>query len=280
MIDTENRSASLYRGATVDNLQIGKFMVGNMTPPFSASAYVEAIHAAENAGAEVIIVDSMTHAWSGEGGALDKQGKIAARTGNSYTAWRDITPEQNRLMDTILQSKCHIISDFRAKQEFVQEKNANGKTVVRNIGMGLIYRDNAEYEYTTVFMLDEKHIASTTKDRTSMFDGQYFVITPEVGAKIAKWLKSDAAEFAAVPETVKGKDSLTFETDDTSATSPSVAVTVEMVNHVIRNACEGLDPEGRNLVTKKIKEITGGTANYLKITDPDVLSKLYEQFAK
>ena len=54
---------------------------------------LEAIKEAEQAGYSVIIIDSLSHAWAGEGGLLDKQGKIAdSGRGNSYTAWRQVTP--------------------------------------------------------------------------------------------------------------------------------------------------------------------------------------------
>lgn len=215
----------------------------------------------------VIIIDSLTHAWTGVGGALDKQSKIAARTGNSYTAWRDVTPEHNRLVDAMLQSPCHVIADIRAKQEYVQEKNEKGKTVVRNVGMGLQMRDGIEYEFTTCFMLDQDHTANATKDRTGLFDGKYFTITPETGKEIYRWLSSGAPEKPAAPAPRKAEPH-----------AESDGVTVEMVDALIKSRCAGVTPEEKKQIVAELKEITGGVANYMNITNPDVLKAIYDHF--
>lgn len=200
VIDTENRSASLYSGVQMAGVTIGGYQTIDFQPPFEAKSYIEAIEVAENANMEVIIIDSLTHAWTGVGGALDKQGKIAERSGNSWTAWRTVTPEHNKLVDKMLQSNTHIIAAMRAKQEYSQEIE-NGKKVVKAVGMGIQMRDGVEYEFTTCFMLGYDHTANATKDRTGMFDGQYFIITPDTGRKFAEWLKGDGT--APAPEKPK-----------------------------------------------------------------------------
>ena len=269
ILDTENGSASLYVNMGVGAYRIGEYFTIPMGPPYEATKYIDAIHAAEDAGMEVIIIDSLSHAWIGEGGALDKQGKIAARTGNSYTAWRDVTPEHNRLVDTMLQSPAHIIANIRAKTDYVQEKNDKGKTVVRNIGMGLQMRDGVDYEFSTVFMLDETHTANATKDRTGLFDGKYFVISPETGKEIYQWLSSGAPEKPSVPAPAPVKVESSAANDQ---------VTVAMVDEVVKARCTGITPEEKKQVVAELKEITGGTANYMSITNPDVLKAIYEHF--
>lgn len=192
VIDTENGSGSLYTGTTVGDTTIGEYNVVDMAPPYTPSSFIDAIHMAENHQMMVIIIDSLTHAWAGEGGSLDKQGKIAARSGNSYTAWREVTPEHNRLVDAMLQSRCHVIADMRAKMDYEQVKGQNGKSQVKAVGMGVQMRDGVEYEFTTFFMLDYEHTANATKDRTGMFDGKYFTITPKTGRAFYRWLNSGA----------------------------------------------------------------------------------------
>ena len=270
VIDTENRSASLYANFNVGPWHVGEFNTIPIEPPFEASKYIEAIQACEAAEMDVIIVDSLTHAWTGVGGALDKQSKIAARTGNSYTAWRDITPEHNRLVDAMLQSSCHVIADMRAKQEYVQEKNQNGKTVVRNVGMGLQMRDGVEYEFTTCFMLDQDHTASATKDRTGLFDGKYFTITPETGKLIYQWLASGEPEKPAVPVPQPAKAA-------PAAPQADLADILSKVDKAVK-AAVAANPDGKKQVIASIKEITGGVANYMSLTDPNVLLQIYDQF--
>ncbi len=72
---------------------------------------------------EFLIIDSLSHAWSGEGGLLDMQASIAKRSGNSYTAWRDVTPLHNRLVDKILQCPMHVAATLRTKTEYVIEED-------------------------------------------------------------------------------------------------------------------------------------------------------------
>lgn len=265
IVDTENGSASLYVNTGVGQYRTGEYYTIPMEPPYDFKSYENSIHAAEDAGMEVIIVDSLSHLWVGEGGALDVQGKVAARTGNSYTAWRDVTPKFNHLMDVILQSRSHIICNLRAKTEYSQEKNANGKTVVKNIGMGFQFRDGAEFDFSTVFMLDQDHVANATKDRTGLFDGKYFTITPETGKEIYRWLSSGAPEKPAAPVPVPAKELVEGE------------VTVDMVDTVIKGLVADADPDRKKQIIAELKEIAG-TANYLKITDPNVLKAIYDHF--
>ena len=108
---------------------------------------------------------------------------------NSYSAWRTVTPEHNGLVEAMLASPCHIIATMRSKQEYVQDKNDNGKTVIRKVGMSPVQRDGMEYEFTVMFDVDSQHVASTSKDRTRLFDGQYFTITREQGTQLLEWLE-------------------------------------------------------------------------------------------
>lgn len=183
MIDTENGSGDLYAGLT-------DYDIINIQAPYTVAKYLEGIKAFEDAGYDTIIIDSLSHAWSGEGGLLDKQGKIADRTGNSYTAWRNVTPDHNALVEAMIGSKCHIIAATRSKQEYVQEKNDQGKTVVRKVGMAPVQREGLEFEFTVMLDIDMNHIASSSKDRTGLFDGLFFKITPETGKQLLGWLES------------------------------------------------------------------------------------------
>ncbi len=186
MIDTEHGSGDLY----ADLLPEG-YDVLPLSPPFTPARYIEAIHALEEAGVSTIIVDSLTHAWSGEGGSLDRQGKIADKSGNSWQAWRQVTPEHNALVEALLQSPCHIIATMRAKTEYVQEKDERtGKQVVRKIGLAPIMRDGIEYEFTTFFELDGHHMAFVGKDRTRLFDEAILRPDVDTGRRLLSWLDS------------------------------------------------------------------------------------------
>jgi len=193
VIDTENGSADLYA-------EIADYDVITLEKPYSVTKYREAISAFEQAGYATIIVDSLTHAWSGAGGLLDKQGQMAAKPGaNSYTAWREITPEHNSLVEALLASPCHIIATMRVKTEYVMETNERGKQVPRKVGMQPVQRDGMEYEFTVALDIDANHKAQASKDRTTMFEGFYDTITEATGRKLLDWLDRGDEAPAASP---------------------------------------------------------------------------------
>ena len=185
LIDTEHGSGDLYA-------HLGEYDVISIESPYTVSKYCQAIRAFENAGYNTIIIDSLTHAWAGEGGLLDKQGKMADRGTNSFAAWRTITPEHNALVDAMLQSQCHVIATMRAKQEYVLEANDKGKQQPRKVGMAPVQREGMEYEFTVMLDIDMHHIASASKDRTSLFDGRFFKIDEATGTELLAWLETGA----------------------------------------------------------------------------------------
>jgi len=159
VIDTERGSASLYSDRfTFDVLELDKF---------SPATYTEAIGAAEKAGYSVIVIDSLSHAWEGEGGALEMVDDAAARSNskNTYLAWRNVTPIHRRMVDTILQSTCHIVATMRSKTEYILETNSRGQTVPRKVGMAPIQRAGMEYEFTVVGNMDLDHRIVISKSR-------------------------------------------------------------------------------------------------------------------
>ncbi len=186
VIDSENGSGELYVNKHTNSFTVGEYNVISLDNNFDPNTYISAIKMCEDAGIETIIIDSASHLWMD---LLDKQGAAAKRTGNSYTAWRDITPLLTKFVDTMLQSKAHIIATMRSKTEYVQEKDANNRTIVRKVGMSPVMRDSIEYEFSAYFEIDTDHNAYCSKDRTSIYDGKYMIITPEVGIKLVEWTK-------------------------------------------------------------------------------------------
>lgn len=178
VIDTENGSAELYSN-------LGEYNVITLTAPFTPERYIEAIKACENAGIEVIIIDSITHEWDGKGGCLEIYDKLGGR----YQDWAKITPRHQAFIDAILQSKCHIITTVRRKQDYDLVKNESGKLEVKKVGMKEVTREGFEYELTINFeFTNDKHLVKASKDRTGLFmDKPEFVITTETGNLLKDW---------------------------------------------------------------------------------------------
>lgn len=201
VIDTENNSADLYA-------HLGNYKVLPLEPPFTPEKYIEAIAFAEKAllvadvasqnnatietiatSAEpaVIIIDSISHEWEGQGGILDIHNSMA---GNSFTNWGKLTPRHNSFINKILQSKCHVICNIRAKQDYVLS-DRNGKMVPEKVGLKGVTREGMDYELTLVFELDIKNHAIATKDRTGLFTGKpEFKINPVIGRMLLTWCET------------------------------------------------------------------------------------------
>jgi hypothetical protein len=183
LVDTENGSASLYADRFA-------FDTASMAPPYLVAKYTRAIKEAEAAGYDVLILDSITHEWAGTGGLLEQKEAVEASGKNGFAAWAKLTPQHEAFKSAILNADLHILATIRAKQAYALTENEKGKVVPKKMGLAPIQREGLEYELTTVFELAMDHTASVSKDRTGLFDGRFFQLTPEIGAEVLAWLGS------------------------------------------------------------------------------------------
>jgi hypothetical protein len=141
MIDTENRRGSLYA-----NVLPQPFNILDFYAPFSPARYIEAIDAACQAGAEVIIIDSTSHEWESEGGCE----WIANQT--RFPDWKRAKAEHKRFMTHMLQSPAHIIACTRAREkvDFSDPKNP------RPLGIQPIQEKNFSFESTVSLMMHDQ----------------------------------------------------------------------------------------------------------------------------
>jgi hypothetical protein len=189
VIDSENHSADLYA-------HLGTYKVLNLSKPFSPEIYIEAIELCEKAGMEVIIIDSISAEWEGQGGILEIHGNM---TGNTFTNWNKITPRHNAFVQKMLQSPCHLIATIRSKQDYVLSEK-NGKMVPEKVGLKGITREGLDYEFTVVLDLDIRHNATASKDRTGMFmDKPQWVITEKTGQRIMQWCRAGVDISELIP---------------------------------------------------------------------------------
>ena len=175
LIDTEVGSASLY----ADKFD---FDVLELTAPFTPERFTEAIKVAEKEGYDIVIVDSITPEWQGEGGCLEIQNKL----GGKYTDWAKVTPRHNKFIASILGSKIHVIVTCRTKAVYNYDENS--KKVTKQ-GTAPIQREGLDFELTVVFSVNENHMATATKDRTSLFDGKDHVISDVTGRTLKTWME-------------------------------------------------------------------------------------------
>lgn len=182
LIDTENGSASLY----ADRFD---FDVLELEAPYTPQRFIEAIEAAERAGYENVIIDSMSHEWVGSGGCLEMNDTLKAKfKGNSFGAWAEVGKQHIKFLEKIVTSKVHIIATVRMKSEHVQDDKTKR---VSKVGMKYEMRDDFEYEFTSVFNIDrDSHLAIASKDRTSIFGEDLHNLDEQLGVALLDWLSS------------------------------------------------------------------------------------------
>lgn len=185
VIDTENETASLYSDRVeFDTLPIGA--------PYLSKKYIDGIALAIAEGYDIVVLDSISHQWAGDGGILARKDLKDKQGGNSWTNWATFTTEHEGFKAAILQSPIHLIATLRSKQEYVAEQNAQGKTAPKKLGMAPIQREGMEYELSCVFEVSMGHDATISKDRTGLFESgvAYDLTKPLVGKLLNEWLRT------------------------------------------------------------------------------------------
>jgi hypothetical protein len=195
-IDTERGSASLYA-------DLGDYSTIQLDAPYTPEKYIEAMSVAEKAGFEVIIVDSITHEWDGQGGCLEIQQSLGGR----YQDWAKVTPRHDAFINKILTSSCHVITTVRRKQEY-EMSSSGGRTTVQKVGTKEVTREGFEYELDINFeVVNKNHLVTASKDRTKLFDSvPEFMITEETGKMILKWCSSGTTVIDDALEAIRNAD--------------------------------------------------------------------------
>jgi hypothetical protein len=141
-LDTENGRGSYY----ADKLD-GKFMIADLYPPFSPARYAAAFKEFQEAGVKVLVVDSVSHEWEGEGGCEDIADQ---KMGTSNRAnWVGAKKQHKRFMNTALQSNMHIIFCIRAREK------SDFKNPDKPVSLGIqpICEKNFMFEMTASVMI-------------------------------------------------------------------------------------------------------------------------------
>ena len=210
VIDTEHASSNLYAdeanpdggGFDFDVLDLAA-MPGSGR--YSIEKYLTALRMAANEGYPVLVIDSLSHAWAGEGGLLDYVDQQAAKSkNNSFAGWRKGTPLHNRFVQALLDYPGHVIGTMRTKVEWlVEQREVRGKmqNVPVKVGMQPVQRADLDYEFTVVGDIDlETHTLSIGKTRCSALADRTF---PKAGADVAAVLRDwidGAAPESELPE--------------------------------------------------------------------------------
>jgi hypothetical protein len=193
LLDTENKRGSLYADSIKNSKkEVQKFLIGDLYPPFSPARYVDAIEEFQKAGVEVLVVDSGSHEWEGEGGCED-----IAHAGNPKNPrWNEAKREHKRFMNKLLQSDMHIILCLRAREK-VKLVKRDGKTEYEPMGVLPICEKNLMFEATASMMLwnggKARDVMKCPDELTAIFGkagGQAEgYLTAKHGLQLRKWVE-------------------------------------------------------------------------------------------
>lgn len=186
VIDTERGSAKKYADRfDFEVCELSERKIEN---------YVEAFESAEKIGIDVLIIDSMSHAWEE---LLTEIDRLTAKkyNGNSMRAWGEGTPKQRQFIDAMLKFPGHIIATMRSDTDWVIESDSRGKMSPKKVGLKPRQGKGVEYEFDLLMEIGVHHSAEITKDRT----GKYQDITVDkpdeaFGKELAEWLSDGKAE--------------------------------------------------------------------------------------
>lgn len=208
VIDTERGSASLYS-------DFFEFEVIEWEPPYDPRELAQVVYEQDDKYG-VIVVDSLSHFWEGEGGTLDIVDTAASKArNNSFAGWKEGTPAQNDMVAALLNARSHVIATMRSKTDYVLETDDRGKQVPKKVGMAPIQRWGLEYEFTVTGDLDLDHTLTIEKSRCKPLAGKQFKAgkTGDFANVLNDWLST--AEPFAKPEDVEAiKAALSGIADD------------------------------------------------------------------
>ena len=185
VIDTENKTACKYSDRfNFDVCECEKPSINNI-----------ALLLKEAAEYDVLIIDSLTHAWEE---LLDEVNKIAKTKfgGNSWSAWSEGTPKQREFIKQLMNFKGHLIVTMRSETCWEIQENDKGKKVPVRIGAAPKQGKNIEYEFDMLIQLNPDHYALVLKDRTSKYQDECIDILDEkLGKDLGEWLSDGEAEI-------------------------------------------------------------------------------------
>jgi energy-coupling factor transporter ATP-binding protein EcfA2 len=218
VIDTENASSRKFQ-------RFERFDIALLSGNYAPAQYVQLIREAEAAKYDALLIDSLSPAWAGQGGVLDMHEAAAAKINDSFRAWGKVTPEHNRLVESILGCRCHLLCTLRVKTEYVVESYTNSrgqdKNRVRKVGTKPVQRDGMLYEFDLVASFDDDGLLTVVKSRCPEIDRATFPLFPrpedgqfsrqafekglaaaeDIGRLVARWLQTGQgmtkAEFLA-----------------------------------------------------------------------------------
>lgn len=230
LINTERNRGEIY----ADDFDYDML---ELEPPFTPERFIGAIDDAIAAGYKVLVIDSSSHEWMGEGGILDQRTKMS---GNDFAKWKTLTPRHDAFISKITFSPIHIIVTMRGKDEYVLEENEKGKMVPKKLGVGSQQRNGFEYEFHVAWNLNMDHYAEVAKPLKGVYENEVRRLTEADGVNLIKWATSGKGKtITEVAEEGSTAEAPAAETD------PATVAAQDDLMDVLEKYGEQMNPKGR-----------------------------------
>jgi hypothetical protein len=169
---------------------------------YSPTNFIDALDEAEKQKYSVLIVDSLSHFWTGKDGALEFVDMAAKRHKDNMGGWKDFRPHERLMVDRMIASPCHIIVTMRTKTEYKDEEytNPRGERKTKRVKVGLqpVQREGLEYEFDLVAYMDEENNFIVEKTRCPHYAKKAFSQpNAEDFFPFRDWLKGTTREQVA-----------------------------------------------------------------------------------
>jgi len=184
LLDTENRRGSLYADSLKNKEgQVQPFLIADLYAPFSPARYSQAIKEFQQAGVEVLVIDSGSHEWEGEGGCED-----IADDGGKVANWKKAKREHKRFMNTLLTCDMHIILCLRAREK----TSFKDPKAPQSLGLQPICEKNVPFELTASLMMHDQglrqDVLKCPADLQAILGRGEGYLTPKDGLNIRRWV--------------------------------------------------------------------------------------------
>lgn len=155
--DSENESAGLYEGTVVDGERWEYDVCPIPADKQNPEGYTEAYEYLVGLGFDVVIADSLTHAWYGAQEIVDRY--AAANKNDKFGGWRIVTPKQRAMLDTLTDGRAHLVGTMRVKSEYDRvKKEGSDRVEIKKVGTKTDQREGTEYEFDCVARMDRGDI--------------------------------------------------------------------------------------------------------------------------
>lgn len=215
-LDTEHGSLSKYADKfDFDVLEMDSYSPRN---------FLDALEAAEGAGYDAFLTDSLSHFWMGKDGALEFVDTAAKRSQSrdGMSGWKEFRPHERQMVDAMIASRMHVICTMRTKTAYEDQVNEKGKKVRVKIGLAPVQREGLEYEFDLVGLMDDDNNFIVDKSRCSDLTGKVLSKPGEREFAVFRdWLAGDARPQPPAPPAAQPQHATQSQTRSQNGHAPT-----------------------------------------------------------